>query len=138
VSGAGDIIPDSELATGMSRKHQRAIFDKEDKLIGNFVEHRQLPAEMDFDDEDETSEDALNSVLKRLPRGEDAALTNGDSQHTTSLQWWHTYKYRPIMGIVPIGSERAELEVVLVERPTWDMDLPPRYYGDQDWEKSGL
>jgi U3 small nucleolar RNA-associated protein 4 len=87
----------------------------------------------------------MDSALKRLRRGEDAALTNGDLQLAqrgesvidTSRYWWHTYKYRPIMGVVPIDGD-AGLEVVLVERPMWEMELPPRYFGDQDWEKPGL
>lgn len=74
---------------------------------------------------------------------------------------WSTYKYRPILGIVPIGvltegdgevvdgnDQRAlghgedpsnrrpwGMEVAIVERPLWDIDLPPRYYGDQEWDK---
>ena len=65
---------------------------------------------------------------------------------------WHTYKYRSILGIVCIGDEdsnteqflQAEtkdgknhfgVEVAIVERPIWDLDLPPRYSGDQEWNK---
>jgi U3 small nucleolar RNA-associated protein 4 len=43
--------------------------------------------------------------------------------------WWHTFKYRPILGIVPIGERSGPLEVVLVERPAWDLDLPARFVG---------
>ena len=102
---------------------------------------------MDFDDSDEKiDEDGMDSALERLRRRDDADLTNGgeqlaersDSQNETSLRWWHTYKYRPILGIVPMGDGEAGLEVALVEIPMWEMYLPPRYYGDQDWEKPGL
>lgn len=56
-------------------------------------------------------------------------------------RWWHTYKYRDILGIVPLSSsstdESAEeddqstnLEVAVIERPMWDVDLPGRYVRD--------
>ena len=63
-----------------------------------------------------------------------------------------TLKYRSILGIVPIGGggnpdrdtanekqeERAALEsgleVAIVERPLWDVELPPRFDEGQDWE----
>lgn len=61
-------------------------------------------------------------------------------------------KYRSILGIVPIGGawdeelERAGEEkhqvaaleggpeIAIIERPLWDVDLPPRFDGGQDWE----
>lgn len=61
-------------------------------------------------------------------------------------------KYRTILGIVPIGGAGQEasairhqqehetgmpecgLEVAIIERPLWDVDLPPRFEGGQDWE----
>ena len=64
---------------------------------------------------------------------------------------WYTFQYRPILGIVPLGGEddeglpserssdhedfRRGIEVALVERPSWDEDLPARFYGDQEWNK---
>jgi U3 small nucleolar RNA-associated protein 4 len=63
-----------------------------------------------------------------------------------------TLKYRSILGIVPIGGgsdqdrDRGDdkqevkaglesgLEVAIVERPLWDVELPPRFDGGQDWE----
>ncbi|KAK2858426.1 hypothetical protein FQN49_004740 [Arthroderma sp. PD_2] len=64
-------------------------------------------------------------------------------------QWWSTFKYREILGIVPLshnsqsvvesadlsGAEDARavpLEVVVVERPIWDVDLPGRYIRDYE------
>ena len=53
---------------------------------------------------------------------------------------WHTFKYRPILGIVPLGTAAeggeggtGRVEVALVERPLWEMELPARYQGDQEW-----
>ena len=51
-------------------------------------------------------------------------------------RWWHTYKYRDLLGIVPLGSDPDAdtdnhfLEVAVVERPMWDVDLPGRYVRD--------
>ena len=146
-TGAGGRVPDYELGTGISRRHQNVFHEGEGKVKESITDHRRRPSDMDLDGSDEeTGGHGVDSALKRLRRGDDAALTNGDEQlaergdneNETSLHWWHTYKYRPIMGIVPIGDGEAGLEVALVERPTWEMDLPPRYYGDQDWEKPGL
>ncbi|TQS38252.1 hypothetical protein Golomagni_01248 [Golovinomyces magnicellulatus] len=48
---------------------------------------------------------------------------------------YHTFKYRPIVGVVPIENTNTAKrpEVVLVERPIWETELPPKYYGDQEW-----
>lgn len=58
-------------------------------------------------------------------------------------RWWHTFKYRPILGVVPLAAPSTSatpsspstgypsLEVVLIERPAWDIDVPLRY-GDDD------
>jgi U3 small nucleolar RNA-associated protein 4 len=61
-------------------------------------------------------------------------------------------KYRSILGVVQIGGTRDEqkepghekadegkaahsvLEVAVIERPLWDVELPPRFDGGQDWE----
>ena len=81
--------------------------------------------------------------------GHDTELVN--AQRKSGIPYWGTHKYRPILGIVPLerGYEGADedagldrydderatgVEVALVERPPWDMDLPPRYHGDQEWD----
>jgi U3 small nucleolar RNA-associated protein 4 len=61
-------------------------------------------------------------------------------------------KYRSILGIVSMSGESHEgfemqsgqestttapqtsLEVAIIERPLWDVDLPERFDGGQDWE----
>ena len=80
-------------------------------------------------------------------------FTNGVSKHpSTSKQagFYITNRYRPILGLVPIihdedskGQEEngdgqatpPALEVALIERPFWELDLPPRFHGNQEWEK---
>ena len=66
--------------------------------------------------------------------------------------FWATSKYRDILGIVPLddadgaregrggassaGDESPEgVEVVLIERPIWEVDLPPVYQGSQEWDQ---
>ena len=88
------------------------------------------------------SDEAATDVEQALKPGK----AGGERKH------WHTYKYRPILGIVSLSGKdvkdeqvtveeeegdesRAGLEVVLVERPLWEADLPARYYGDQEWDK---
>lgn len=62
-------------------------------------------------------------------------MTNGASSQP-ARRWWHTYKYRDILGIVPLStlmgddeehSPSENLEVAVVERPMWDVELPGRY-----------
>ncbi|KAL9617359.1 MAG: hypothetical protein Q9160_007847 [Pyrenula sp. 1 TL-2023] len=74
-------------------------------------------------------------------------ITNSGEDHPSS---WHTYTYRSIFGIAPVSEpiarqrfsedeaiggvleSEANLEVVLVERPEWDLELPPRYDDGRD------
>lgn len=95
----------------------------------------------DEDEEDTTDGGELQSI--RNASGADGEVAPKDAKKT---KWWHTYKYRPILGIVPlayepqadgvVGSggleEQPPLEVALVERPLWDVDLPPRYLADDE------
>ena len=106
------------------------------------------------DDEDEESDHEnlpnSNAVNGGAPINGDA-LANNDTRITKRStkdrpSHWHTFKYRPILGIVPLGDETDDetedgagegvsggIEVALVERPLWDLDLPPQYYGNQEW-----
>ncbi|KAI1374326.1 WD40 repeat-like protein [Hypoxylon crocopeplum] len=100
--------------------------------------------------ESEDSDDEIQGELTLL-RGAQGKSAS-ESQSGKGLAFWHTYKYRPILGIVPLGEEdeirtngangivshgesRGTLEVALVERPLWDVDMPDRYFGDGEWEK---
>lgn len=95
---------------------------------------------------------------------EDLQTSNGGARENTDdmqavgshspvgLPYWGTHKYRDILGIVPLGTgdeEREEgfgprsgdgalpggVEVALVERPLWEVDLPPKFYGNQEWDR---
>ncbi|KAK0631779.1 quinon protein alcohol dehydrogenase-like superfamily [Immersiella caudata] len=101
------------------------------------------------DDDDDTD----GGELQRL---RDDATTNGEDarKEASKPKTWNTYQYRPILGIVPLASKPPKekkkkngeakqetvdtlppLEVALVERPTWDLDLPARYLADGEWER---
>jgi U3 small nucleolar RNA-associated protein 4 len=45
---------------------------------------------------------------------------------------WCSFGYRSILGMVDIGSTDGCLETVIVERPVFDLDLPPRLVGPND------
>ncbi|KAK3943709.1 quinon protein alcohol dehydrogenase-like superfamily [Diplogelasinospora grovesii] len=119
----------------------------------------------EFEDDDDDDEDESGGELQRLRNGETnqggvvvngGELVGGEAvkgeegkkkgKKTRPAKWWHTYHYRSILGIVPVdiqtpkeGGEESKglqpLEVAIVERPTWDVDLPPRYFGDGEWER---
>lgn len=67
---------------------------------------------------------------------------NNNTDAQPPRRWWHTYKYRDILGIVPLSPAPANdavevddgpssiLEVAVIERPMWDVDLPGRYVRD--------
>ncbi|KAI1334640.1 quinon protein alcohol dehydrogenase-like superfamily [Xylariaceae sp. FL0016] len=105
------------------------------------------------DSESEDSEAEAEGELA-LMRGEQAKASagSGTGQSTT---FWHTYKYRPILGMVPLCSETEEetasngdstavtvngtrpkmIEMALVERPLYEMELADRYFGDGEYDR---
>jgi U3 small nucleolar RNA-associated protein 4 len=165
-AGAGGKVPDSKTGIGISRKIQKICI--EDDVTRTTYEWRQRQevddSNVNESDEENGAADNLgitldhaqssgeDAALHELPQGEDDSIeqynANGSiidsSDDGGPPHWWHTYKYRPIMGVVPLDSnnESADqggvVEVAVVERPIWEVDLPPRYYGDQEWEKPGI
>ena len=101
----------------------------------------------------ESSRGQLSSAVNGVDSEifEDAGA-NGNGEDRTMRATWHTHGYRSILGIVPLNHPRGlgengeiesgdntpetepVLEVVIIERPLWDVDLPPRYDGEQDWD----
>ncbi|KAK2023173.1 U3 small nucleolar RNA-associated protein [Colletotrichum zoysiae] len=110
--------------------------------------------EVDGDDSADSDSDSDGSESEG---GELAALRNRNQETQTEegaegkTRWWYTYKYRPILGIAPLssgptaaaaadaeadaGTKTPSLEAVLVERPIWEVDLPERYFGANEWER---
>jgi U3 small nucleolar RNA-associated protein 4 len=148
-SGAGDAVPLKEAPVTKMRKFQSDDADKagRQKWIDVNAVGRKADAEDDEDDMEDTTPPL--ATLRRATTQEGSEQTNGETaadlvngggevgQVESSKQkepWWHTFKYRPILGIVPISGDDSfhAPEVVLVERPSWDLDLPPRFVGTHE------
>lgn len=164
-TGAGDQIPDSKLSSGLGRMVRK--IEGSDTTRSQWLDLGQKRASTSEDDE---QGEITSTALVELQRGGDeeaageetAVLkgkhdSNGDLGHATQRvtpqpQCWSTFKYRPILGIVPLGGglllddhakhDRSEnldydeeLEVALIERPLEEVELPARFYGDQEWDE---
>ncbi|KAI0422590.1 WD40-repeat-containing domain protein [Xylaria grammica] len=114
---------------------------------------------MDEDDASQAAGDSESDESDDEVQGELALLrdtqgkTTQESQPSQGPAFWYTFKYRPILGIVPLGNgiENQEngdsaggalegtkpkpLEVALVERPLFEMDLTDRYLGEGEFER---
>ncbi|KAI0198280.1 WD40 repeat-like protein [Astrocystis sublimbata] len=99
------------------------------------------------DSDSDDSDDDVQGELSIL-RGTQGKRTK-DPQAKERPAFWHTFKYRPILGLAPLGDEGSSpgqdggsaqltlhgarprpLEVALVERPLFEVDLPDRYFGE--------
>ncbi|KAI1202785.1 WD40-repeat-containing domain protein [Nemania serpens] len=111
----------------------------------------------DEDDASQAGDDSDNDESDDEAQGELALLrgtqgkTSQESQPRQGPAFWYTFKYRPILGIVPLGGGGEEqqdgdstqitsnkvnpkaLEVALVERPLFEVDLPDRYLGEDEF-----
>jgi U3 small nucleolar RNA-associated protein 4 len=103
------------------------------------------------DSESEDSEEELRGELVSRRRAE--GRKGPDAQPNQGSGFWHTLKYRPILGIVPLesvdesvtnddivkphanGQVRKTLEVALVERPLFETDIPDRYFAEGEFER---
>lgn len=137
-SGAGSRKRDEE-ALGLKRRVRKLVEGSNDEWKG-FDQPDQSDEAGDVDMEDENA--PLRPVRSHL---EESAKQDedGEDEQRPPAKWWHTFKYRPIMGVVPLSEEIGEeiqsndqhkeaadaLEVVLIERPTWDLDLPAPFRG---------
>lgn len=137
-----NLAPEQSLA---SDEEDDLVLANEDdpvsqSLRSNELEERQLQ---------QSYEDGQQDVDGEASASEKTGLRRRKGSERPSQ--WHTYKYRPILGIVLIGGETDDeaaaeeedgaddglpsgLEVALVERPLWEVALPPQYYGNQEWD----
>jgi U3 small nucleolar RNA-associated protein 4 len=144
-SGAGDAVPVKEAPVTKMRKFQSNEDTGRQKWVDVNATGRNASTD-DDDDVDDHSGQALSSLRRSTTQdgeqvnGESEDMVNGGGevgeveQQKKSEPWWHTFKYRPILGIVPIsGDDRFSApEVVLVERPSWDLGLPTRFVGTHE------
>lgn len=166
-TGAGDRIPQSQMDVHFGTKVRKIVGSDESQ--GEWITlDKERPRVAGEDDEayeyDETFAATNETTLARLRRGDGTAVetevsqkgsqkTAGDTPKKQLVEangasaqparrWWHTYKYRDILGIVPLntlsddGSDDQNpsgmLEVAVVERPMWDVELPGRYVKDYE------
>lgn len=148
LSGAGSAVPPKEVPVTKMRKFNSG--PKAPNQATWINHHMPNPCESDEEDDDEhrvlttlrrsTAQDGVanhmagdktsldeKNLMER--QGIDGDL---EQQKQKAEHWWHTFKYRPILGMVPIGVDSEALEVVLVERPSWELDLPPRFVGTHE------
>lgn len=170
-SGAGDKISRAQMDIHLGTKVRKITGNDESQ--GEWISLDQERSRNPEDDEayeyDESFAATNQAALARLRREDGTAVELGTPQKhskgkangvaetskkqlvaangTTSQpprRWWHTYKYRDILGIVPLGSPSGDdleeedqspsgiLEVAVVERPMWDVELPGRYLRDYE------
>ena len=169
-TGAGGKTIDSELSIGIGRKFRKVNGPELDQGRWISTEGDQPPAlERDDDQADQgSSMTCLRTETDRkawadrhatgelkpvdVERSEDIDDMQLARRHTpASPPYWFTFKYRDILGVVPLGDEDegegkrgltsvddelpGGVEVVLIERPIWEVDLPPKYHGSQEWDQ---
>jgi U3 small nucleolar RNA-associated protein 4 len=109
ISGAGSAV---------KRRDQYALIRPEGDDGGSDVRQDTAPT-----DDEGSREDDKAPFARRID--------NGTARHTGEKEkskWFMTFKYRPILGIVPVAEEEGKpVQVALIERPVWDLDLPPRF-----------
>ena len=92
-----------------------------------------------------TIEDNEDEQQSSTPTGDDTVVRD-KTEEVPSAASWHTFQYRGIFGICALnqefspnadinaaGSEESVPEVVIVERPLYDVELLPRFTSGQDW-----
>jgi len=146
-SGAGDAVPQKEAPVTKMRKFQNDAADNAAKQ--KWVDVHAVSRKTDAEDDDDMEDTIQPLATLRRANTQDGEQTNGETeedqvngggevgqveQSKKNEPWWHTFKYRPILGIVPISADDSfsAPEVVLVERPSWDLDLPPRFVGTHE------
>jgi U3 small nucleolar RNA-associated protein 4 len=162
-TGAGDTIDPADASIDVDQ-HIWKSQGRDQQLID--MEEVHVP-DSDSDSGFKLQQSAL-ALLRRTaksgspngpPESDGLAVLNAMGQNPTSEQHsgkcelisddssgsWHTFQYRSIFGIVPIGQsypspggERTEaghnLEIAIVERPMRDVDYGPRFDSGQDWK----
>ncbi|CCE28183.1 related to UTP4-U3 snoRNP protein [Claviceps purpurea 20.1] len=128
-TGAGGKTRQGALAPQKIRRH--GVNDEwEDITIGDRPQGDESDSDVDMPD---TAEEP--SKQRSLANGNEVTMPTTETAADEPRKWWITYKYRPILGIVPMASSSEDLEVAVVERPIWDVDMAERYHGGEEWER---
>ena len=153
-SGAGNLVNAVEVVSKGSIQQQidsaAALLDSDDENEDGTSKEGLVKDKVAEDDEDD--EDLPLTRLRRDSEINGEVLVNGVDHNNDLTQaqvkdpaqqrkWWVTFKYRPILGMVPLELEESDkgmvqmdgktdnatgvaerpIEVVLVERPMWDV-----------------
>ncbi|KAH8734593.1 WD40-repeat-containing domain protein [Ilyonectria robusta] len=125
-SGAGGRMEQGNLAPSQVLKHTAGQWEDVDMEDAPQTEDANSDDDMDEADGELAQLRNHNETESSL----EVAETGGERK-----SWWMTYKYRPIFGIVPLSTPDQDLEVALVERPTWDVEMPESYFSLEQWER---
>lgn len=161
-TGAGDRIPRSQMDLHLGTKVRKIVGSDQSQgewISLDSEQPRTLGDDDEAYEYDETFAAGSEGALARLRRGDAVVQPDtpqkgakgkptvnglGDTpkkqlvvaNDQVARRWWHTYKYRDIFGIVPLnttsGDEAGALEVAVIERPLWDVELPGRYVKDYE------
>ena len=163
-TGAGSQIPDSMLTSGIGRKvrkikgaeaiNGRFISLRQELSQGSDDEEEDQVTASALIKLRRKNQELMQQGEDKVANGKHQDQENGVmiSDAVTSVpRYWYTHNYRSILGIIPIGGGRdpsselqgqrasgnegdRELEVALIERPVEEVDLPARFYGDQEYQ----
>lgn len=130
-SGAGDKVKNPEHRTGVPSSVKRIT---DTRVMELDLDTKRQSMELDADADADVFEQDFAPLRRADTNDEEMgdAEAAGEEEKKKGRRWWMTYKYRPILGMVPIGKSEGEeaeedkdghspLEVVLVERPIWEL-----------------
>lgn len=133
-SGAGDrILPgQSRGLLAMPRKAGKPSTSASDEDDDDDEDMLGLVSGKNNRTEDEDDEDNVETKEKRNWK-----QTGYDARNKP---YWRTNRYRNLMAFLPVGGKEISVEkkagrgkmdtveMVVVERPSWDIEMPPRFY----------
>ncbi|KAI7583014.1 hypothetical protein KC346_g18281 [Hortaea werneckii] len=116
-SGAGDKVDVS--------RRDGAIDSVRRQDNGRWTEIDMTPKRKSAIEDDDDDEEGLQLTRLRSSGDEDGEAAQLEGEMEAKKNWWLTFKYRPILGMVRLEDERsgdqdAPLEVAIVERPIRD------------------
>lgn len=136
-------------ATGLKRKRTGPNTGAGGKMLkGNTVPHQVLKhagknaEDVDIEDDQDDSEVNSDDEMEDA-NGELSDLRQAGEQKTSQTvvssdgkkRWWLTHKYRPILGVAPLSEPGQPLEIALIERPTWDVEMAEKFYSGNDYRR---
>lgn len=129
-SGAGGRMEREGLKPQQIRKYAANKWEDVD------VDGPSPSGDIDNDSDDDMTGGADSELTQLRSATAGNGTQSGEAEDESGQKkWWITYKYRPVLGLVSLGGQEDSLEVALVERPTWDIDMQDSYYAGEEWER---